>query len=302
MRSLRANQQKLIEQILKKQDALLKSDIPDYFKDIKASNERQEELSDESSYKTETEVEDSFDADFDESEDESPEETERKSDDTDPRITKKSKPKSKIITTFKNKKDKYFKKGFDIKQLNFEILITEQPIKAEKPKKKRKAVSDQSKMKHNFLHEAYPQTVLLKNALTIERQNMHVEDGNAIYTDQNTQESPAMLLASKSKSIDYLKKIVLDSQNHQANTRLYFPNREKYIQFFSDIMLVQEKCQESDTGLIAKRPGKFSSVAAYKAFADVAKSSEREELHRDYYFCQGLLSALEEKKSKVKTN
>jgi hypothetical protein len=302
MRSLRANQQKLIDQILKREETLLKSDIPDYFRDIKASSQPMEEPSGESSYKTETEEVDSFDEDFDESEDESRRDEAEggKSETSGPRTLKR--PKSKIITTFKNKKDKYFKKGFDIKQLNFEILVAEQPVKNEKPKKKRKEASDPSKMRHNYLHEAYPQTVLLKNALTVERQNMHAEDGTANYAEQTNAELTANLLASKSNCIDYLMRTVLDSETHNPKSSIYFPNEDKFQEYFSGILLQNDPSENPDKQLLAKRPGKFTTVEEYKVHAEALKLEGEKRLHQDFYFCQGLLNALEEKRSKIKTN
>jgi hypothetical protein len=302
MRNLRGNRSKLIEQILKKEDSLLKSDFPDYFKDMKDPvQSKGEEPSDESSYKAETEVEDSFDEDFEEEEDDvSSDELKSQNDQqTSENMNKKSKPKSKIITSFKNKKDKYFKKGFDIKQLNFDILVTEAQQKPEKTKKIRKSGADLSKMKHNFLHEAFPQNVLLKNALTIEKINLSSSDWMTGNINPSAIDPANSSFLKNVKTFDYRKNVKMDPISHESRTVLLFPDTTKLEKYFKEILEIPTDehvhlAASNDTNM------KFSSIEEYKAKNLDLEQKCKNETNKDHAFCYSLLQNLEEKRSKVK--
>lgn len=299
MRVLRGNHQKLIDQILKKEESLLNSDLPDYFRDLREQPGAEPELREGSAYEpgSGSDWEDSFDEDFDQKEERS-EASESRSD--QPSRSKSQRPslKSRVVPSTKSKRDKYFKKGFDIKNLNFDMLILEKPVKEEKAAKKRKAESGAAKMKFSFLHEAYPQRTLLKNALTVEKVNiMNLESGKGLFGMGGPEALNSEALA-ENRDLEYRRVTRLDSETRTPTNCLMFPTHEKLAAFFGDI--AEPRDRQLRSGLEGSAEKRFRSLAEYKERHEVDLQSRKQHIRKERVFCAALLQLLEEKRSRVK--
>lgn len=223
--SLRPNKAHLIDKILKKEQSLLRNESTDYFKSFYNKDVQEtKEASDDgvSDYKTESEESDSFDSDFAKSE-------ESVSNDSDDKSGKDAK--LKFFRAKKSKRDKYFKKGFDIVNFNFESLA--QPKvddKAQKKTKKRKAYVA-VKERHHFIHELYPQTTLLKNALNIERYCLMLTDHyNKLKEHGGEQEE----IKNNRSTCDMKVVNTFDNTEHRPVSKLYFKTDEDYNHYFKE--------------------------------------------------------------------
>jgi hypothetical protein len=225
----RGNKEKLLEKILKQEARLLQEKKEDYFQDYYGSTKMEEkEVSDEgvSDYKSgdEEEEDDYFDEDFN-MDDDSQEE------DKNSEFFDKNKKPSFLIV--KNKKDRYFKKGFDIKNLNYESLefnVTQNKKIIKKKKNKYISVSDRA----HFIHENFSQKELLNNALILERANIfNFLENEKISEKDGNSELLQKDIFSHNKSFHYKKKIFWDSFKNKISSKIEFASEQHFLDYFS---------------------------------------------------------------------
>ena len=263
---LRPNKADLLNKILKKESKLLKTETADYFnnfynKDVVETKEESD--AGVSDYMEESEASDSFDSDFEDSETSNKDGASTNgAQDTNLRF----------FRAKKSRRDKYFKKGFDIVNFNFESLAQPKVDEtAQKKTKKRKAYVPVKKRQH-FIHELYPQSVLLKNALNLERYCLMVKDHKR---QNDVQDVETDNILDDGPTCDMKIINSYDDSSNRPMDRLYFRSDDDFHNYFKDLEVQQNNQKEIRKSVTANNIGEYQLLKRQKA---EKKSQEEKEL------------------------
>lgn len=235
MRNLR-NSTKILEKILKSE--------PDFLQNIGsanlqpsietfAPNNSVESGNEDESFEVSDKFSDSFEDDF-----LNDEESVNSGNDSETHQGKnllRNEKKSRILNLLNRRKklDKYFKKGFDIKNLNVGGFTETVAQLSKKPQKKRQQTTSAQK-KCNFNHEAFSQKQLLSSALLHENINLVNSQWNKKY-DFN--ELVATVSEKVPETLDFKQYFKYDEQAKQPTVVMKFRNSEtlqSYFAFFNE--------------------------------------------------------------------
>ena len=250
MLSSRRNKEKLIDKILKRERILLKDPKEDYFQKYYGEQKVDKEESDKgvSDFRSddEEEEEDLFDDDFNilESENES-----------DLSLKNKKKKgqhlKKKNFAFIKNKKDRYFKKGFDINNLNFESLEILKKTKKKKIGKKKKKYIPVGQRFH-FIHELFSQKELLKHCMFVERFNIYEFLENEKINDNQFYDENKLFEKKEKKNFIWKKNIFWNKDKNTVGNNIEFLKKENFNKYFKIEKNIPEKKDNSKNILDCK--------------------------------------------------
>lgn len=241
MRSLR-NSEKILERILKNEPGFLNKPIEfaGILKSIpEATKKSESENNDQTSFIITDKESDSFDEDF------FSEEASVKSAEDSIDLNNKKPIRSRAMNLLNPRKrpEKYFKKGFDIKNLNVGIFIEQNDV-TKKKIKKRKTRTGLGLRKPNFLHEAFSQKQLMGSAL--------LHENITIFNHTWKRKSDPAVVDLKDRqiigrSIEYLETNLYDPVFDRCKTVLRFRDDEAVHEYFSGCFGKERKQKEKVT-------------------------------------------------------